>query len=532
MNRTRLQCGVAIAAVCLMAMEPLRQPDPDRCGAAADSLARAWGQRGPWRNLSPYPVPRRAAPTDRIGVWLEEWRPESGGLELKRVTAATTDIARFGEQTCEYTLSARERTFGDADAGSWTDDSLRALVTGGREGLIYVWSPRMPLSKLGIREAQRAAARLGVPLTVVVAEDFGVRPLASLDIVYRNGTVHYPTLLFYGRGMMLGDALPGYKPSDLYFQYAQARFARAREVSPSTVPAKLWLDRGAAVETLRVTPTPRPVGFYFKPVGATTLVSYTSAEEAFLFDLASGQERQIPGTVDPVATPDGRLLTRPGLIWYDVGRLRAGDTLPLAIDRSLPDEYQSISALGSAGSTRRYRVATGWKMNVRYRDYVATLGADSVVQRIDTVGVPAIPCPQRSFSLPISAKTGHDFSVLDVATQTSKIVSIDSSGVCTDRMDLGFAAGKFAFGYDGTRVAFSTSRIDVDATGVIPRRTELVYRDAFVLTPRTGRLVPLTHNRSLRALSFSEFLPDGSIVLLDQLTRLRPDEAFRVLRVK
>jgi hypothetical protein len=397
--------------------------------------------------------------------------------------------------------------------------------------MIYVWSSRMSLSVVGLREAETAARRLGIEFTAITVDD-DARTLASLEVVYRGGTVHYPAALFYDRHRVLGYAIPGYKIGDTYRRLALERFAEGFPGAAGAGTVSLWIDQKASVDTLAVVPTPRYVGFYFKPVGATGLVSYASIEESFLFNLRSRVEYPIPGKVDPVATPDGKLLTRPGLYWHRVDRLVAGDARPLAADGDLPDEYQSVSIMKESAAARRYRVVTGWDMSIRYREYDARFGADSAIRSITPVSAPSTPCAERRFSLPISAKAGTDVSVLDVVTRTSKIVRVEPDGKCTDLMDLGFPAGKFAFSYDGSQVAFSTSRVDVDATGVVPRRTDLVYRDAFVLSRSSGRLVPLTHNRSLRALSFSEFLPDGSIILLDQVSRMRPDEAFRILRVK
>jgi len=81
--------------------------------------------------------------------------------------------------------------------------------------------------------------------------------------------------------------------------------------------------------------TVRAVGFFFKPIATTDLVAYTSQNAAYLFDLGTRREQRIPGTVDPVPTPDGKFLTRPGLMFYPVLTLAAGDTVPVFIDREL-----------------------------------------------------------------------------------------------------------------------------------------------------------------------------------------------------
>jgi hypothetical protein len=67
-----------------------------------------------------------------------------------------------------------------------------------------------------------------------------------------------------------------------------------------------------------------------------------SRNASYFFDLGTRRELRIPGPVDPVPTPDGKFITRPGLIFYPVPTLAAGDMTPFFIDRDLPDEYQML----------------------------------------------------------------------------------------------------------------------------------------------------------------------------------------------
>ena len=49
-----------------------------------------------------------------------------------------------------------------------TDRDLSRLVNKNSQGLIYVWSPGMPLSVRGISEIRRVANDLNLPLKIVV----------------------------------------------------------------------------------------------------------------------------------------------------------------------------------------------------------------------------------------------------------------------------------------------------------------------------------------------------------------------------
>jgi hypothetical protein len=542
---------VSLGAASLLA-GPHARP-ADGCGATLAAVEHRWGGTGAWRRLAPYPVPREASPTDSVGVWLERWTLDDGRVELRRVSAHETVVAELGDGCAVRTTTHRRTYDAAATAHAFTDEALRATLAAHPRGMIYVWSPGMPLSVRGLAEAKAVATSLGIAFTAVVADaregeleivrpdPADARTLDALELVYRDATVHYPTALFYADGKPLGTAVPGYKSRDTYAALARERFAGATPPAapPGPAPA-LWVDHKAHVTTLASVPTVRHVGFFFKPVPGTNLISYTApgpgavggGGESYLFDLKTRAERRIPGNVDPVPTPDGRFVTRPGLYFHPVSALTAGDERPFFTDPELPDEYQSISILAQSKRALRYRVVTGWHVGLRLRDYDLALGRSGAADSVRPASAPAVPCPDRRFTLPISARAGREVGVYDLTGQTNRVVAVADDGTCTDVLDLGFASGKLAFSYDGSALAFATSRVDTDAEGALLRPSELFYKDALVLYRKTGRLVNLSANRPLRAMTFPEFLPDGRSIVLDQAGGLRQDEAIRILKVR
>ncbi len=518
--------------------------------APASALEEQWHGTGEWRRLAPYPVPREASPTDSVGVWLERWHLANGSTELRRVSAAITLVASLSPEDCDVRVTRHVRSFDSATmAHAFTDERLRELLTTTRDGMIYVWSPGMPLSITGLREAKAAADSLGIAFSAVVADARAgeisaahvdatyQQTLNSFELVYRNATIHYPTAIFYRAGSLLGSAIPGYKTRDAYVALARSAFetgdagGAAAPMSARPAPT-FWVDHKARLSMVRAVETVRPVGFFFKPIATTDLVSYTSSNAAFIFDLGTRREQRIPGTVDPVPTPDGKFLTRPGLIFYPIPTLATGDTTPFFVDKDLPDEYQTISILKQGRDAARYRVVTGWRTGLRLRHYDVSFTRDGKPQRIEALGTPMVPCPDRVLVLPISAKGSREVGVFDKRSNTNRIIEVTDDGKCVDVLDLGFASGKLSFNYDGSAIAFATSRIDVDADGFMLQPEEAFYKDALVLYRKTGRIVSLSRNRGLRGMTFPDFLPDGRSIILDQASRLRPTEYIRVLEVK
>src|SRR5262245_49691670 len=257
------------------------------CDASIASYERMWQGSGEWQRLAPFPVARDASPTDSIGVWLERSRADDGSFELRRVSAGETIVARASGASCDVQLTHHRRTFNARETSSaFTDDDLRALVWQNTSGMIYVWSPGMPLSIRGLDEARAAARTLGISFTAVVADatpaelravDASIaRSMSSVELLYRNATIHYPSITFYQNGALLGSAVPGYKQRETYVMLAREAFAGSTQSPPSTPPPNFWVDHTARVSTTRTVQTVRRVGFFFKPVATTDFVSYTS----------------------------------------------------------------------------------------------------------------------------------------------------------------------------------------------------------------------------------------------------------------
>jgi hypothetical protein len=474
------------------------------------------------------------------------------------VSAGETRVAHIDGAGCAVSYGTFRRRYDSAAmAHGFSDDALRDLLRRNARGMIYVWSPGMPLSINGLAEARAAAQALRVSFTAVVADarpgeidslrqvprlsslisPADTRAMESVELVYRNATVHFPAVVLYRDGAMLDAVIPGYKGRDTYRNLAAAMFDKPDEWHAATGflsanAPKMWVDHRARITNRSSTPTPRDIGFFFKPVSGTSMITYTANDRAYLFDVVNGKELRIPGHVDPVPTPDGRFLTLPGLAIHPMESLIRGDTASIFVDRELPDEYQTVSILKEVRGDIRYRVVTGWHDNARFRDYDVKLvnGAKGAVIR--PAGPAFVPCTGRVLSLPINAKSGREFGAFDVRRGTNGIMEVQEDGTCIDRLDLGFASGKLSFSYDGKLIGFSTAVINVDTAGTLLKPSEAFYKDALILQRANGRVVSLSRNRPLRAMSFPEFLPNGTIMLLDQPSPMRPEGLLRIVELK
>ena len=483
-----------------------------------------------------------------MGVWLERTHVEHGTTELRRVSVHQTDVASFDESGCVRRAFTVHRAFNqDSLRNTFTDIALDSLLHANHRGLIYVWSPRMPLSVKGLAEARAAAQTMGIAFTALAAEssDAELResPVSvadqqrfeSLELVYRNATIHYPSVLLYDNGHVIDGVYPGYKNRATYALFAREQFANQNSAAATSATynpassAAFWVDHNARVTTISAVTTPRRIGFFFKPITGTTLVSYNSRNVDYFFDMATGKELRVPGHIDPVPTPDGRFLLLPGLYFHPVPALVAGDQTAMFTDPELPDEYQTASILSETKSAVRYRVVTGWNAGARFRDYDVAFDKKAVATSVKSLGEPFVPCKDRLLTLPINSKSGREFGAFDARVQTNMVLEVADSTHCVLKLDLGFASGKLSFSYDGSAIAFATSLVNTDATGDLIRPSELFHKDALVLVRKTGRIVSLSQNAAISGMTFPEFQKNGTVMLLDQFGPGRPVEQLKVV---
>ena len=94
------------------------------------------------------------------------------------------------------------------------------------KGIIGLWSPGMQHSAEAINRLSKVSKELNLPVMWVmdpyandkVAKDFlndrkiasvGVRKNSSLELFYRDSTMHYPAFFVYKDGQIVGNIFPG-----------------------------------------------------------------------------------------------------------------------------------------------------------------------------------------------------------------------------------------------------------------------------------------------------------------------------------
>jgi hypothetical protein len=201
--------------------------------------------------------------------------------------------------------------------------------------------------------------------------------------------------------------------------------------------------------------------WFFKPLWTSSDWAAVICGTNRLVRLSNPSEQVVlPGTIDPVPTPDDRYLTTPGpLKFFPMSELRSGGSnrasvQPVYTDNALQGVYQSIGQMTGDGGEPRYRAITERPVGAQgstmvMRDYQAT--GDSIAP-VQSAPVPL--CPGKSLKLPMMSKNGRELAALDLATGTTKLFAVSDDGSCSQLLDLGIATGKVDFNFDGSRIVF------------------------------------------------------------------------------
>jgi hypothetical protein len=224
-----------LAALLAMATASGRtQSRPGPGTACADELER---QRQAWRAVPPALTQPAIAPgdslrhwpTDAPGVWLVE---RTGGdvTTLMRVSANGLERVTWSG---DCTPAREDRPRAAATAPSFSDGDLIELLGRGSRGVLYLWSPHMPLSVDGYAEIAAAARGRGLVVEPLLdpASDRAFastvmrdrrlpanarRVADSVELQFRELPLHAPAVQVFSGGRLVGPVLRGFRTADEY----------------------------------------------------------------------------------------------------------------------------------------------------------------------------------------------------------------------------------------------------------------------------------------------------------------------------
>ena len=445
----------------------------------------------------------------------------------------------------------------DLDSLTSLEDAARRIEECADDcsGIVYFWSPRMPLSRSGIVEIWGAARRLGMRLTLVGTEEVheyayadpelgaGVIPLADA-MLGAGALAHAPAVVVHDEGQVVGHAILGYKTAYTYEGMIGRRVSgtmssgrnRFSPTLSATLPAATLpaaSEGGRPLVEYEAVGTPSA---YFRWVPGRQALAYESGRRIYLLDLVDGRSRLASGYIDFVPTPDGRYFVTPGRDRDGLGFYEADEVFeaarantptsvaPFFTDRLMRDQYPSVGILEQEESRTVYRVLTSWFDGIVYRDYEVQVNPRTGAPRVRPIGEPVTRCSETSLSTPIMSQDGTEVAARDESTGTTKIFRILRAGLCTEVLDLGVPTGKVAWHRTGRLLAFARPRVR--------RRREEIdegSRGIFLFDRDQRRLTRLSDSEGASPVAFPDFIGDDSVVFLIPGRARGESSVFRVV---
>lgn len=260
---------------------------------------------------------------------------------------------------------------------------------------------------------------------------------------------------------------------------------------------------------------PENPSYFAKVLPDGQTATYIGAENRLLYleepDVAK-RMKSIPGDVDPVPCPDGKILTVPGLSIYEMSTVveKGSQATPIDTDDTLGGVYQSCAVLKKSGSKTTYRVVTDESGEVYYRDYLVEFSSrPRTPAKVTKLGQMAKRCPGLNLKTIIISKTGKYLSGYDWQSGTTKIFNIEGSDkACEQVLDLGYPTGKLEFNFDDTQVTFHVDYFGSSVGSYFSGVDSNLSKDVFTLDLDTasGKVV----GKNLRRITMSNELGSGS----------------------
>jgi hypothetical protein len=328
-----------------------------------------------------------------------------------------------------------------------------------------------------------------------------------------------------------------------------------------------------ALEVLAERPGPeaRPiddVNWFARPVphdGDDWIIAFASHDQNYIYNLTTDRRVQIPDRSDAVATPDGRYMTVPSNYTPDsntrfypiapmLEALEAGRDVPDLEPAFIHDHptmhrvyYQSTALVSEvdtdSGLETTYRLmfsGTADESKFRIVDYLFRHSADTGELLGVRASEPMAVCPavQNDLNTPFISKDGRYVAaytsevagnayVPGASLKVFEITSTDPAAgttSCSPVLDLGFAAGKADFSFDGSMLTFHLSQgayLTPFVNGGLPESTITDVMVARLEQDADGRI---TGSSGLQRLStslnagvgsyFPAFLPDGNLFFI------------------
>ena len=271
-------------------------------------------------------------------------------------------------------------------------------------------------------------------------------------------------------------------------------------------------DVDPSLETTEFIPIPGQPNFFFRAFPQARLISYASESGNYILDMDSKKRFSLPGEYDPVPMGEN-VITVPnyneGLSFYSVKEIMNGvsDPEPLLVANELKGVYQSIGLVAKGKKQETYAVILAGDDGTLYQEFHVeglNVTPNGPVQKL---------CPGVDIKLPMLSKNGKEVSGIDGEAGISKIWKLDiNQGTCEEVENLGIAAGKADFSFDGRELIFHMRGDGLSSSSYFSVTSQEMNMNVYAYNRDKKTIYPVTQSRPGDNSYFPVYRQDGSIV--------------------
>jgi len=533
------------------------------CKDTVRSQLKSWHTRATGSAIFPsksYDLAYRF-PTSTIGQWVDIEVSKKETL-IKKYSRKRIQQVTINHNSCIPNVKNKSLGTISSSDNMFTDIDLEQLMKSQSSGLLYFWSPQMPLSLSSYKYFKWAADKLKIKVTTLLdpmanpeiakrlARKHGLplsKQVDSLELAFRNFQVHYPTMLYFSKGQFQDRVMGGARTKEEYENLLvsvvngatrKPSSAQARSKPLNKIIQECPEDPSTYRKLIKIKDHyPDGIGYFQQPISPGRFISFNMSDHGAIFDLKKGIS--VSSIVyEPFPTPDGRFITSGSplrfilvkdLVEHGKDEVEAKGRVYFQ-DRSMGGWYQSVGVVNEDTKNRivTYRALTANSQGVM-RDYKVKFTKDWIpLEFIPVQPKPIKLCkeqrrtrlgwPSFDFQMPIISKDGSELSTLSPSKsnpkQTMKFWKINpETGECTEAGDLGTKASKGNFSFDGRYFAFTTGDSSLDPERFNNDKDYLKNNYIYVFDRQTGISTRLAQNLKGHNVGFYPgFLPDDRVV--------------------
>ena len=196
-----------------------KDPMISSCQKPIRVLLNEWAKKGSWEEKT---NDLYIVKTEDFGKWIW-YKDEGDSITLTKASQTEQLRVNFTKSTCEKKLMVIAIP---KENSPNNDESLKKKIAN-KNGLLYIWSPHMPLSYRGINSIIAAAKKKNLDVTIYMDPAAKLAPnhqfnktylnrIESFDLKMRNAYLHLPALLSYKNGQIMDPVKYGFEKPEGY----------------------------------------------------------------------------------------------------------------------------------------------------------------------------------------------------------------------------------------------------------------------------------------------------------------------------